>query len=120
MTWSSTETIVGMSRMAPLSSPSGRRHVPPADDGGLPLPAQHAHGARVEREQRAVAGPQAEPAGGQHPEDVPVGHEQHVTTGGPHPLEYAVDPTADVVGPLAAGPAVAPQRPVRPLAPDVG
>ena len=90
------------------------------DHAGLALEAELGHRRGVEREARAVLGRQLEPAGGEHAQDVAVGEERDVAAGGQRAGDHAVGALAGLRERLAAGRAVAPQRPAGPLLADLG
>src|SRR2546423_10636292 len=92
----------------------GRPGVPQGHDRGLALPAQRAERGRGEREARTALGAQLHPPRREHPQHVAVSEEDRVAA---EVAELGDDPVraaADVARGLAAGAAVAPQRPARP------
>ena len=68
------------------------------------LPTQHAHRTGTEGEQSAPHRRQPQPAGGEHPQDVPVGHAEGVSVGLPGPPDDPIGPAAHVGRPLPLRP----------------
>ena len=80
--------------------------VPEADDrfvAVLVLEAEHAHAGGAAVEEPPGARRQAEPAGRDHPDDVPARERQHVPLDAPHPGDEAVGPGGDVPRRFASG-----------------
>src|SRR4051812_39193263 len=98
-----------------------RRSAVPALDGGDAAVVGEDRDARgLEVEVRAQLDRLVDPARGEAAQDVPVGEHEAAPAGGPQPVDDAPDAGRDVGRRLAAGRAVGPEVPVRPLGADVG
>src|SRR5580704_56557 len=94
--------------------------VPHLQNRCVMLPAQHTDRTGTEIEQSAPHRRQLEPPGGEHPQDVPVGHAEGVSKGLPSPLDDPIGPAPHIGGPLPLRHAVVPQRPPRTSDLDLG
>ena len=87
--------------------------VPEPDDRlvGAVFVAQDAECGGAQEEQPPVPGGQAEPSGGQDPEEVAVAEQEDLPLGGPEASDHPVGPGGDLLDRLAAGTAVAEEVP---------
>ena len=81
---------------------------------------QRTEACGAQQEVPATSRVQTEPAGGEHPKEMPARKNQHVTFDRPHPAHDAVGPRADLTRRLSSGAAVAEELPVRALRMDLG
>src|SRR5262245_42972760 len=100
----------------PMSSGTGL--VPPLDHRLLALVAEDAEGRGVQGEASTAIRGEVQPSRREHPEDVAVGEQGHVPFDGPHPLDDAIGPFAELLDRLATDHAVPPQVPARPILAD--
>ena len=94
-----------------LSRPLAWCAVPHPDRTRLVLGAQHAQRRRVEHQQPPVDRWQPEPAGGQHPQEVAMGEDRHVTVDALDPVDHPVGTRRDLLDGLAARHRSAEDRP---------
>src|ERR687890_530857 len=74
-----SSTLIQPPRVRCVVRSAGRRHVPAHDGADVVLGAEDAGGGGVEQQLRAEARVDVEPAGGEHPERVPVADDHDVT-----------------------------------------
>src|SRR4051794_10840647 len=92
--------------------------VPEPDDRLVAAPVlegEHADAGGPTVEEPPCARRQAEPSGGDHPDDVAAREREHVPVDLPDPIDEAVGPPRDIARRLALRAAVAEQLPAGPL-----
>ena len=86
--------------------------------GLVVLIAQRAQARSAQQQVSAARRVEAEPAGGEHPQEMPARKNQHVAFNGSDSAHYAVGARADLVGQFSSRTAFAEQLPVRALRVD--
>ena len=84
------------------------------------LGGQDAQGTGIEHEEAPGRRGEAEPAGGQHPEEMTVGHGEGVAGDGSRPLDHPIGAAAHLGRRLPLGHAVAPEVPAGTALLDLG
>src|ERR1700730_13757279 len=97
------------------------RIVPQSDDrlGEVVLVAKHAEGCGAEHEITPARRFEAEPARGEHPQNMGARKHQDVALNGAYTMDYTVGPRAHLVRRLPSGAAVPEQCPIRALLQDL-
>src|SRR5437867_8467606 len=88
--------------------------------GPVVLVAERGEARRAQQQISPGRGLEPEPAGAQHPQEMPAREEQDVSPRFPHAAHHAVGPGADLVWRLAARAAVAEELPVGTLGVNLG
>jgi hypothetical protein len=97
------------------------RFVPQLDcrRGQVVFIAQRAQARGAQQEVPAARRVETEPAGGEHPQEMPARKNQHVAFDRAHPAHDAVGPRAYLARRLSSGAAVTEELPVRALRMDL-
>src|SRR5262245_6920272 len=81
--------------------------------------AEFAHAGRFAEEAAACPRGQAEPAGGDHADDVAAGEGQYIAAEVTHLLDESISAAGDVLGGFAVGAAIAKEFPAGPIPDNV-